>query len=93
MQEFQARATFILSRSIKDELEEAVSPGRRSQFVERAIADALLKEAKRRAIASLQTMEVYDTGGSDSVEVLRRIRRERANYVASRHEALGLTQR
>jgi hypothetical protein len=87
MQEYRERAAFTLSRSIKDELEEAVPPSKRSQFVERAIADALLKEAKRKAIQSLQTMKVYDTGGRDSVEVLRQIRRERFDYVASRHRA------
>jgi metal-responsive CopG/Arc/MetJ family transcriptional regulator len=87
MQDYRERAAFTLSRSIKNELEETVPPSKRSKFVEQAIADALLKEAKRRAIESLQTMKVYDTGGRDSVEVLRQIRRERADHVALRHRA------
>lgn len=87
MQEYKERAAFTLSRSIKDELEEAVPASKRSQFVERAIADALLKEAKRRALDSLRNMKTYSTGGRDSVEVLRQIRRERADYIASRHQA------
>ena len=44
-----------------------------------------LNEAKLRAIQSLLTMKVYDTAGRDSVEVLRSIRRERYEYIASRH--------
>lgn len=85
MQEYRERAAFTLSRSIKDELEDTIPASKRSQFVEQAIADALLKEARRRAVESLQTMKVYDPDGRDSVEVLRRIRRERADYIASRH--------
>lgn len=87
MQEYRERAAFTLSRSIKDELEDRIAPSKRSKFVEQAIADALLKDAKQTAIDSLRNMKAYDTGGRDSVEVLRRIRRERADYVAARHGA------
>jgi hypothetical protein len=87
MQEYRERAAFTLSRSIKDELEDRIAPSKRSKFVERAIADALLRDAKQKAIDSLRDMKTYDTGGRDSVEVLRQIRRERADYVVSRHRA------
>ncbi|UVC08168.1 hypothetical protein IHQ71_23905 [Rhizobium sp. TH2] len=87
MQEYRERAAFTLSRSIKDELEDRIAPSKRSKFVEQAIADALLRDAKQRALDSLRDMKTYDAGGRDSVEVLRQIRRERADYVASRHRA------
>ena len=85
MHDSKERAAFTIAKSLKDELEEVVPPSKRSQFVEKAIADALLKEAKRRALESLKSLPAYDTGGRDSVEVLRQIRKERGDYVASRH--------
>ena len=49
-----------------------------------------LNEAKLRAIQSLLTMKVHDTGGRDSVKVLSDIRRERLDHIVSR---ISLTQR
>jgi metal-responsive CopG/Arc/MetJ family transcriptional regulator len=85
MHDNKERAAFTISKSLKDELEEVIPVNKRSQFVEKAIADALLKEAKRKALESLKNLPAYDTGGRDSVEVLRQIRRERGDYIASRH--------
>jgi len=85
MYDNKERAAFTISKSLKDELEEVVPTSKRSQFVEKAIADALLKEAKRKALESLGNLPAFDTGGRDSVEVLRQIRRERGDYIASRH--------
>ena len=87
MQDSKERAAFTISKSLKDELEEVVPASKRSQFVEKAIADALLKEAKRKALAALNDLPAYDTGERDSVELLRQIRSERADYVASRHRS------
>jgi hypothetical protein len=87
MQEHRERAAFTLSRSIKDELEDRIAPSERSKFVEQAIADALLKDAKQKALDSLRDMKTYNAAGRDSVEVLRQIRRERSDYIASRHRA------
>ncbi len=85
MQGNKVRAALVISKSVKDELEEAIPAGKRSQFVEEAIADALLKEAKRNALESLKNLPAYDTGGRDSVEMLRQMRSEWADHIASRH--------
>ena len=87
MRKNKERLAFTLSKSLKAELEEAVPARKRSQFVEKAIAEALLIEAKRKALTALDGLPVYDTGGRNSVELLRRMRSERADYVASRHLA------
>ena len=41
--------------------------------------------ARKIAVASLENAPSYDTGGDDSVELLRRLRQERSDYVAARH--------
>ena len=85
MQDNKHRAAFTISKSLKDELEEVIPASKRSQFVERAIAEALLREAKRKALESLGNLPAYSTGGRDSVDVLRQIRSERGDYIMSRH--------
>jgi hypothetical protein len=81
------RANFTLSGSVKAELEQAIPKSKRSQFVERAIADALLVEAKRKALAAIDNAPCYDTNGQNSVERLRQIRSERAGTIISRHQS------
>ena len=79
------RAAFSLSDDVKFTLEERIPKSQRSQFVDHAIAAALLEDAKRRALEAIDDAPATDTRGEDSVEVLRRIRRERTAYVAGRH--------
>ncbi|SOC84710.1 hypothetical protein SAMN05421890_3198 [Ensifer adhaerens] len=86
MNDHKERAAFTISKSLKAELEDVVPASKRSRFVERAIADALLRDARQRALDALNNLPSYDTKGEDSAEVLRRIRRERDASVVARHE-------
>ena len=86
MPELKERAAFTLSASIKEELESTVPKSKRSQFVERAIAGALLSEAKRKALAAIDNAPCADTRGEDSVELLTRIRQERTIDMVQRHQ-------
>jgi metal-responsive CopG/Arc/MetJ family transcriptional regulator len=82
----KARAVFVISKSLKEEFEEVVPLNKRSQFVEQAIADALLKEAKRKALASLDELPTHNTQSRDSVEFLRQLRADGADNIVSRHQ-------
>lgn len=86
MNDHKERAAFTISKSLKAELEDVVPASKRSRFVEKAIADALLRDARQRALDALNNLPSYDTKGEDSAEVLRRIRRERDASVVARHE-------
>jgi hypothetical protein len=83
------RAAFSLSDDVKFTLEERIPRSQRSQFVDQAIAAALLEDAKKRALEAIEDAPATDTKGEDSVEVLRRIRRERAAYVIDRHNPVA----
>lgn len=74
MNDHKERAAFTISKSLKAELEEVVPASKRSRFEEKAIADALLRDARQRALDALEKLPSYDTKGEDSVELLRRIR-------------------
>ncbi|HWU62339.1 MAG TPA: hypothetical protein VN112_09990 [Ensifer sp.] len=86
MNDHKERAAFTISKSLKAELEDVVPASKRSRFVEMAIADALLRDARQRALDALDNLPSYDTKGEDSVEVLRRIRQERDGNVVARHD-------
>lgn len=75
------RATFSIDAAVKDSLEKQIPKSRRSAFVERAIADALRQEAVQDLKQTLDRIEGYSAGGEDSLEILRRIRRERVDYL------------
>lgn len=86
MNDHKERAAFTISKTLKAELEDVVPASKRSRFVEQAIADALLRDARKRALDALDKLPSYDTRGEDSVEVLRRIRQERDVVLATRYE-------
>ncbi|MGY6707681.1 MAG: hypothetical protein ACXIVF_05085 [Rhizobiaceae bacterium] len=79
------RATFSIDAAVKDTLEKRVPKSKRSAFVERAIADALRQEAVQDLKRTLDRIEGYSAGGEDSVEILRRVRREQDDFVLERH--------
>ncbi|MCD2174154.1 hypothetical protein [Rhizobium sp. C4] len=85
MNDHKERAAFTISKALKAELEDVVPASKRSRFVEQAIADALLREARKRALDALDTLPSYGTKGEDSVDVLRRIRQGRDSEIALRH--------
>lgn len=85
MATMKERAVFNLSDDVKFTLEARIPKGQRSTFVDRAIADALMEDAKKRALAAIDDAPATDTGGEDSVELLRRLRQERSRYVIERH--------
>ncbi len=68
------RAIFSISSEIKNRLEECVPKGERSRFVEQAI-DRALRDDARRQLAQFLDEIPKSTGGEDSTEVLRRLRR------------------
>ncbi|MEC9342385.1 MAG: hypothetical protein VYD64_00935 [Pseudomonadota bacterium] len=80
------RAAFSIDRTVMDALEKAVPKSKRSQFVEKAIAAALGDERRRAALDMLDHLPSYDTGGEPVVETLRRLRQEREEQLASRHD-------
>ncbi len=86
MNDHKERAAFTISKALKAELEDVVPASKRSRFVEQAIADALLRDARKRALDALDKLPSYETKGEDSVEVLRRIRQERDVVLATRHQ-------
>jgi hypothetical protein len=71
--EQKERATFSLSPSVKNRLEEVVPKNKRSRFVEKAIEKALRDEARGEFMAFLDTLP-KPSGGETSTEVLRRLR-------------------
>jgi hypothetical protein len=73
MPDWKERAAFTLSSQVKSELEEAVPKSKRSQFVERAIADALMAQAKKQALEAIENAPAYQVLDKDSVELLRQI--------------------
>ena len=81
MSEMKERAAFTLSHSVKAELEEQIPRSKRSQFVDRAIADALVGKAKQRALHAVESAPSHSTGGQDSTELLRRLRSERLHSI------------
>lgn len=81
MQNNKERAAFTLSPLIKAALEEAVPKSKRSQFVEKAIADALLRQAREAAIAAVKGMTLHAAAGEDSIDVLERARAARTRQL------------
>ena len=71
------RISVTLPDKIAETLHHKVSKGERSQFVARAIEDALNKDKKRVAYQVLEDFVPYDVDQS-SVDVLRDIRQLRA---------------
>lgn len=76
-------------RATRDKLREAVPARQRSKFVSEAIEAALKQTApedvQKAALDAIDNAPNYSTDGQDSVEVLRKLRRERAEYITSRH--------
>jgi hypothetical protein len=79
------RMTVSIDSAVKEELEERVPASKRSGYVERAVADALRNDAVDNLKETLDKFRAYSSGGEDSVEVLRRLRSEREQYLAERH--------
>lgn len=72
----KGRATFSLSPGVMDRLEQAVPKSERSRFVEEALDEALRAAARRKAVATIQSVRGLSSGGEDSTDFLRRKRRE-----------------
>ncbi|MCR9121935.1 MAG: hypothetical protein NXH91_06650 [Phyllobacteriaceae bacterium] len=89
MAQTKERAAFTLSAGVKAELEKAVPKSKRSRFVERAIADALMERSRRAARQAIRSAPAYSTQGADSVETLERIRAERDRELAGKGERAG----
>jgi len=78
------RMAFTLDESVSDELNARIPKQLRSQFVEKAIADALRIEAKKTALDSIDALAQYASGQKDSVTVLRELREGRQRYLINR---------
>jgi hypothetical protein len=79
------RATFSIDRSVKQELDSRVAKNGRSSFVEKAIAEALRRQAISDLKQFLGSIQGSSHKAEDSVELLRRLRSEREHYLAERH--------
>jgi hypothetical protein len=80
------RATFSIDRAVKEELDTRIAKSGRSRFVEKAIAEALRQQAVVEFKQFLDSIQGSSRGGEDSVELLRRLRSEREQYLAERHK-------
>jgi hypothetical protein len=69
------RATFSLSADVKNRLDEQVPKNERSRYVNRAL-DRALKEDARESLRRFLDELPMPSGGEDSTETLRRLRRE-----------------
>lgn len=69
------RATYSLDATIKRKLEKTIPASQRSRYVEKAIEAALRKDALKEFSTFLDDLPKA-AGGEDSVEFLRRKRRE-----------------
>ena len=83
--ELKERATFSIDAAVKETLDRQIPKSKRSAFVEQAIAEALRLEAVKNLKETLDSISGSSKGGEDSVEILRRLRRNRENYLAERH--------
>lgn len=81
------RMNISISRSLKQRLEKVIPEGQRSQFAETAMAEALSARERQRALDMLDTLPSYDTGGQDSVEVLRQQRKAHGDRIVERHKS------
>ena len=79
------RATFSIDRAVKEELDTRIAKNGRSSFVEKAIAEALQRQAVVELKEFLDRIQGSSSGGEDSVGLLRRLRSEREQYLAERH--------
>jgi hypothetical protein len=79
------RAAFTLSKAVKQQLEDVIPKNQRSQFVEQAIADALLARARQGALRAIDEAPAHPVESESSVDVLRRIREKRDQQIVSRH--------
>lgn len=79
------RLTISIARETRQTLEKTIPKSKRSAFIERAISGALDDEARREALNAILNFKRYPSKGQDSVETLRQLREERANYLAERH--------
>ncbi len=86
MDRTKERATFSIDPAVKHSLDSRVPKSRRSAFVERAIADALRREAVDQLKQTLDRIQDYSGGDEDSVAILRRIRQDREDQLIERHD-------
>jgi hypothetical protein len=70
------RATFSIDRAVKQELDSRIAKSGRSSFVEKAIADALRRQAVVELKQFLDSIQGSSRGGEDSTDYLRRKRLE-----------------
>lgn len=79
------RGTYSIDRPVKIEMDERIPASKRSAYVTDAIRKALRDDAVRDLENYLSKIKLASTGGESSVEALRRVRREREDYLAARH--------
>lgn len=79
------RISITIDDDLKCKLEDAIPKGERAAFVSRAIEKELIAQEKQKAIDLLSNFKRYKVDKS-SVDIVREIRSERADYLASRHQ-------
>jgi metal-responsive CopG/Arc/MetJ family transcriptional regulator len=79
------RFTVTIPASLKREVEKIVPERQRSRFTVSALEQALKEANKARAIKAVQNAPSFPTGGEDSVDVLKKVRKQRSEHLAARH--------
>jgi metal-responsive CopG/Arc/MetJ family transcriptional regulator len=79
------RISITLDDTLKHQLDNAIPKGERARFVADAIQKALEDWQRKQALDMLNNIRRFKVQG-DSVEMLRKIREERADYLATRHQ-------
>jgi metal-responsive CopG/Arc/MetJ family transcriptional regulator len=78
------RISITLDDKLKTELDQTIPKGERAAFVAKAIANQLATRGKQQAVDMLKSFPRFRVNKS-SVEVVRQIREERAEYLAGQH--------
>ncbi len=79
------RISITIDDNLKHKLDDTVPKGERAAFVSKAIEKELIAREKQEAIDYLLNFKRYKVD-KPSVEIVREMRSERADYLASRHQ-------
>ena len=79
------RISITLDDALKNQLDSIIPKGERARFVADAIQKALEDWQRQQALEMLKNFKRFKVQ-EDSVEMLRKIRSKRADYLAERHE-------
>lgn len=77
------RKTISFSESTSQALDDLVPKDKRSEFIERAVGEALQQVAKERALDALESCNKMQATGLSVVEALRKVRQEESDRLVT----------